>query len=850
MSYTGYGGSLGYNRYLNSSNQKCCCPGGSSSGSKGDKGPQGPQGPKGDIGPQGPTGPQGPIGPQGQKGEKGLIDASGTFYSDYIYWDTTGASWEVGSTKVHIGKNAGASNQGDNSVAIGKVAGQNDQSGNAVAIGVNAGRYSQEYSAVAVGGSAGENNQSRNAIAIGNAAGQSDQSGNAIAIGNSAGNSSQGNNSIAIGNNAGVSDQSNNSIIINASSKIQDASANQIVLNASNSAINTNVLSGCYISPIRQESQIYSLYYDENTKEITYDVSGGSTLPSGTTRSEYLYWETSSGSWEVDGDKIHIGTSAGANQQAYNAIAIGKNAGASQQSINSIAIGENAGKNQGDLPYSAVSDMIAIGGNAGQMQGAGCVALGGGAGTYQTAQDIAIGLSAGQNQGGTTTTSNRPGSGGNNIAIGSRAGNTQDKNCIAIGFDSGYKQGDNCIAIGYRSGISYPVANSNQANNSIILNATGNFYNAANSGFFVIPITNASKNNILYYDDTTGEITYDSSGQVIASGLKLDFTNFDVSQNKVLVADGESGRVTTQDAYGIVECYTALRNISNGAPIVTEISGTILYADTIQSIPGKEQIIGIALEDKNMGEDIRVLQYGYCSARYDSSTDISSVSLNNITTGNTYALNGTYNFTDSGGAGGGYLPNENYLITFDLGDGILGNIDISINSIDFEHSGTLTNPIMYDRLGIQTSIDGITFTNASINGLYQPAITTPPWGQSAGTPETPGCIFPRSFTTYQALYNTIVPPPAPAPNLITLTNIRAIRFYFSSDSSVNLSGWDLDVTGNSANNIAVNQKLYVSTNDPTKITKLSNSGIEIGYAVTTNYGTSGDNVMLRLQNTR
>ena len=26
MSYTGYGGSLGYNRYLNSNSGKCCCP--------------------------------------------------------------------------------------------------------------------------------------------------------------------------------------------------------------------------------------------------------------------------------------------------------------------------------------------------------------------------------------------------------------------------------------------------------------------------------------------------------------------------------------------------------------------------------------------------------------------------------------------------------------------------------------------------------------------------------------------------------------------------------------------------------------------------------------------------------
>ena len=314
MSYLGYGGSLGYNHYINSSRQKCCCP--SNEASKGDIGPQGPTGPqgiKGDIGPQGPTGPQ------GEKGDTGLIDACGNYYSDYIYWDPNVTSWEVGSTKVHIGRDAGATNQGVNSVAIGFNAGQNDQSGNAVAIGINAGNSNQQDSTVAIGDSAGETNQYNSAIAIGNAAGQnnqfnsaiaignsagtnrqldnsiaignsagnSDQSGNAIAIGNNAGNINQGEYCIALGHRAGEENQGNNSIVISTINTEQDASANQIILNADPSNVEiqykTDNSPGFYVAPIRQEPQRYALYYHENTKEITYDISGGERISTNAT---------------------------------------------------------------------------------------------------------------------------------------------------------------------------------------------------------------------------------------------------------------------------------------------------------------------------------------------------------------------------------------------------------------------------------------------------------------------------------------------------------------------------------------------------------------------------------------
>ena len=45
--------------------------------------------------------------------------ATGTYYSDYLFWNPTVALWQVGSAQVHLGQNAGLSGQGTNAVAIG-----------------------------------------------------------------------------------------------------------------------------------------------------------------------------------------------------------------------------------------------------------------------------------------------------------------------------------------------------------------------------------------------------------------------------------------------------------------------------------------------------------------------------------------------------------------------------------------------------------------------------------------------------------------------------------------------------------------------------------------------------------
>ena len=55
-----------------------------------------------------------------------------------MFWNSTTSKWDVDSTKIHIGANAGQINQGANSVAVGYNAGQTNQGANSIAIGYNA----------------------------------------------------------------------------------------------------------------------------------------------------------------------------------------------------------------------------------------------------------------------------------------------------------------------------------------------------------------------------------------------------------------------------------------------------------------------------------------------------------------------------------------------------------------------------------------------------------------------------------------------------------------------------------------------------------------------------------------
>jgi hypothetical protein len=174
--------------------------------------------------------------------------------SSYITGPLNAVVNALNSSNVALGDNAGRTSQSSNAIAIGAQAGNQIQGAESIAIGAFAGYSNQLLASIAIGPMAGNENQGVNAIAIGDNAGWDSQNDNAIAIGTDAGNMNQGSYSIAIGYQSGNTNQSSNSIIINATGDELNADT-----------------SGCFIAPIRggvTGPQV--LYYEPETKEITY----------------------------------------------------------------------------------------------------------------------------------------------------------------------------------------------------------------------------------------------------------------------------------------------------------------------------------------------------------------------------------------------------------------------------------------------------------------------------------------------------------------------------------------------------------------------------------------------------
>jgi hypothetical protein len=319
------------------------CDNGGPTGPTGPAGPAGPTGPDGPPGPTGPTGADGPLGPVGPTGPTGTIQPDGTYYSDYLYWNTylTPPAWAVGSTSVHLGKEAGYTGwtidnhtvalgtsagydtQGDKAIAIGFEAGKLDQGPNAIAIGNLAGTKNQQGGAIAIGERAASDvfsaGQGANAIAIGNLAGYQDQSGNAIAIGSEAGNQIQSEDAIAIGSLAGHIGQKDNSIAIGRQ--------------AGDSYINTKAVAIGH--------QAGFLYLGDGSIAIG-DKAGYGDLNTDYTGSNYIAIGREAGYQEQESLSIAIGNQAGRANLQQSAIAIGDMSCETKSSVGSIAIGANS----------------------------------------------------------------------------------------------------------------------------------------------------------------------------------------------------------------------------------------------------------------------------------------------------------------------------------------------------------------------------------------------------------------------------------------------------------------------------------------------------------------------------
>ena len=170
---------------------------------------------------------------------------------------------------------------------------------------------------------------------------------------------------------------------------------------------------------------------------------------------------------------ISVGLGYGTLTTGANAIALATNANAN--GVSSVAIGGDS--------KAAGNFSISIGSQAGG-------STAGGIGT------ISIGQSAGYST-----------QGANSIAIGVSAGEqSQNAYSIALGFKAGINnQGANAISIGANAGFL------NQANNTIILNATGSNLNQTTANTFTVkPVRNLVQSNAVFYDSSSGEITYDT----------------------------------------------------------------------------------------------------------------------------------------------------------------------------------------------------------------------------------------------------------------------------------------------------------------------------------------------------
>jgi hypothetical protein len=159
-------------------------------------------------------------------------------YSQYLFWDPAFNAWKVGGSTVHLGNNAGLTNQ----------------TGCSIALGVDAGRINQN-NAIAIGCTAGYSNQGLNGVAIGNEAQEFNGGTGAVAIGYQAGLTGQGQFAVAVGYQAGLTEQGDRTI----------------VLNATGLPLGTTGTDKFYVKPVRDENINFRLLYNPTNAEVTYN---------------------------------------------------------------------------------------------------------------------------------------------------------------------------------------------------------------------------------------------------------------------------------------------------------------------------------------------------------------------------------------------------------------------------------------------------------------------------------------------------------------------------------------------------------------------------------------------------
>jgi hypothetical protein len=176
-------------------------------------------------------------------------------------------------------------------------------------------------------------------------------------------------------------------------------------------------------------------------------------------------------------------------------------------------------------------------------------------------------------------------SGNHSVAIGDEAGRENiGLNSISIGHRAGYYfQGANSIAIGSYAGAQ------TQPSSSIIINATGSNLDATTANaLYVKPVRQGNTGNALFYNATTGEITFDASTTSNANYAAYAGNVVNSSQPNITSV----GTLTGLNVNGNITAKQFISNIATGnAPFVvtstTQVANlNVQYAGTANSVAG------------------------------------------------------------------------------------------------------------------------------------------------------------------------------------------------------------------------------------------------------------------------
>jgi hypothetical protein len=285
------------------------------------------------------------------------------------------------------------------------------------------------------------------------------------------------------------------------------------------------------------------------------------------------------------------------------------------------------------------------------------------------------------------------------------------------------------------------------------------------------------------------------------------------------------------------DSYGPSGSIRNSAAVAAgdvlyELAGPGYIVDNLGNVGGSQVFVGIATAAAAAYTTVPV------AVRSDQGTYVAvnrtsipnppqEVKLDASTNGST-ATYPTVAFRDSGGLPSNYLQNESYTITFDAGAG--QSWQMTPQSFEFEHSG---GGSMYDRLGIQTSTDGATWANASLNNYLTSATQSAPWSTSQGS-SGPGWILPATSVG------------SPVTGATVAFTTQYVRFVFFSDGSAQRAGWDITMlstagAGNAV--VAHNTPLYVDVSAPEKVSETPNGPV---IAYSRGLDSSGDKIYARL----